>query len=45
MTELSSNPVDASLFEVPKDFASAPPADLIRGMLEAQLPGAPPAKP
>jgi hypothetical protein len=36
VAELSSAPVDASLFEIPADYASAPAEDQIRDMLHAQ---------
>jgi hypothetical protein len=36
VAELSSAPVDASLFEIPKDYAAVPAGDMIRDMLKAQ---------
>ena len=36
VAELSSAPLDAALFEIPKDYTSAAPDDLIRDMLKAQ---------
>jgi hypothetical protein len=36
VTELSSAPVDASLFEVPKDYSAIPVDDMVKGMIKAQ---------
>ena len=36
VAELSSAPVDASLFEIPKDYAAVPADDMIREMVKAQ---------
>lgn len=36
VAELSSAPVDESLFEIPKDYTAAPAGDMIRDMLKAQ---------
>jgi len=36
VAELSSAPVDASLFEIPKDYTAVPADDMIRDMLKAQ---------
>lgn len=38
VTELSTAPVDASLFEIPKDYKSLPADDMIRDMMKAQTP-------
>lgn len=43
LAELSNAPVDAGLFEIPKDYASAPADELIREMVKAQGAGAAPA--
>jgi len=47
VAELSSAPVDAALFEVPKDYTSAPPGDVIKNLLGARVAAmqAPAAKP
>jgi hypothetical protein len=36
VAELSSDPVDGSLFEIPKEYTAAPADDLIRDMIKAQ---------
>lgn len=36
VAELSSAPVDASLFEIPKDYAAVPADDMLRDMLHPQ---------
>ena len=36
VAELSSAPVDASLFEIPKDYAAVSADDMIREMVKAQ---------
>jgi len=41
VSELSGAPVDAALFEVPKDFTSVAPAVLLGGMMHAPQAGAP----
>ncbi len=41
VAELSSDPVDSSLFEVPKDYTAAPADDMIRDLIKAQSAGAP----
>jgi hypothetical protein len=38
VAELSSAPVDASLFEIPKDYSAVPAEDIIRDMVKAQTP-------
>ena len=43
VVELSSAPVDASLFEIPKDYAAVPADDMIREMVKAQIAAAAPA--
>jgi hypothetical protein len=43
VAELSSAPVDASLFEIPKDYAAIPAGDMIREMVKAQIAAAAPA--
>ena len=49
VAELSSAPVDASLFEIPKDYAAVAADDMIREMVKVQsaaMAGAPkPAEP
>lgn len=44
VAELSSAPVDASLFEIPKDYAAVPADDMVQNMVKAQS-GAAPAAP
>jgi hypothetical protein len=36
VAELSSAPADASLFEIPKDYAAVPADDMLRDMLHPQ---------
>jgi hypothetical protein len=36
VAELSSAPVDASLFEIPKDYAAVAVDDMVRNMMKAQ---------
>ena len=43
VAELSSAPVDAALFEIPKDYAAVPADDMIRAMVKAQIAAAAPA--
>src|SRR5208283_3280385 len=43
VAELSSAPVDASLFDIPKDYAAVPADDMVREMVKAQTAAAAPA--
>jgi hypothetical protein len=36
VTELSSAPVDASIFEIPKDYAAVSADDMVRDLVKAQ---------
>jgi hypothetical protein len=36
VAELSSAPIDAALFEIPKDYAAIPAGDMIHAMINAQ---------